>query len=70
MDNIHPARGQFRPQRPHGQVGLPGQPRQKPIPDRTRKDRAAMSPDLAGSLPATRTLPLTDPNRPAAPRTV
>lgn len=63
MDDMHAALGQFRRQRPHRQVGLLSQPRQKPVPDFARQDRTAMPADLAEHLPASRPLPLADPNR-------
>lgn len=63
MNDLHAALGQFRCQRPHGQIGFFGQTRQQPIPGLTLQSRRAMPPNLAGNLPATGTLALPDPNR-------
>ena len=62
MRHRHTARGQFRCQRPHRQVGLLGQSHQQPLPAFAGKHRATAPADLAGNLPAARALPLTDPN--------
>ena len=60
--HVHTRRGQFRRQGTHREVGLLSQSQQHPVPAFASKHRAAAPADLAGKLPATRAVPLTDPN--------
>jgi hypothetical protein len=62
MCHQHAAPGQLHRQRPHRQVGLLGQPRQKPASGLTCQNAGAVTANLARNLPATRALTLADPH--------
>lgn len=63
MRHLNAARRQFCRQGTHGQIGLLGQTREKPLPGFAYQDSPAMTTDLAGKQPTARALPLTDPHR-------